>query len=211
MAWWQETLLLLGLALLTSIIVKAFLAQMFFVPSASMHPGLVEDDRILVEKPSTWDGEVDRGDVVVFEDPGGWLGATPEPTGVQSMLSLVGLYPDGGHLVKRVIGIGGDTIVCCDANDRMSVNGVPLDEADYLPDGVKPSDRQFEVEVPDGQIWVMGDNRSNSQDSRFHQEDPGGGTVPLDNVVGRVWGIVWPLGRWESLDTPPTFAAVEEK
>ncbi|MGH3363343.1 MAG: signal peptidase I, partial [Nocardioidaceae bacterium] len=105
MSWWQETFLLLSLALGTSIVVKAFFMQMFFVPSASMNPELVEEDRILVEKISMWDGGVERGDVVVFEDPGGWLGATPEPTGFQELLSLLGLYPEGGHLVKRVIAV----------------------------------------------------------------------------------------------------------
>ncbi len=207
LSWWQETFLLLGLALLTSIVVKAFFVQMFFVPSASMRPELIEDDRILVEKVSMWDGEVDRGDVVVFQDPGGWLGATPEPTGVQDLLSLVGLYPEGGHLVKRVIAVGGDHIVCCDQQGRLTVNDVPLRE-DYLRDGVEPSERQFDVVVPDDAIWVMGDNRSNSQDSRFHLDDPGGGAVPLDHVVGKVWAIVWPADRFEVLETPGTFDGI---
>lgn len=207
LAWWQETLVLLVLAVTMSLLVKTFLAQMFFVPSASMRPELIEDDRILVEKASTWDGEVDRGDVVVFEDPGNWLGVAPEPTGVQAFLSLVGLYPDGGHLVKRVIGIGGDKVVCCDAQGRITVNGTPLDE-DYVRKG-DPGTRPFEVEVPEDRVWVMGDNRANSQDSRYHQGEPGGGTVPLDKVVGRVWAIVWPASRFERLETPDTFADLE--
>jgi signal peptidase I len=209
--WWQESLLLLGLALVTSIVVKAFLMQMFFVPSASMRPELIEQDRILVEKISTWDGEVDRGDVVVFEDPGGWLGATPEPNGFQQLLSIVGLYPEGGHLVKRVVAVGGDRVVCCGKQGRITVNGVPLEEGDYLRNGVRPSEKQFDVVVPDDAVWVMGDNRSNSQDSRFHLGQPGGGTVPLDNVVGKVWAIVWPTSRMEILDTPPTYEAVPER
>ena len=208
MAWWQETLVLLVLALLTSIVVKSFLVQMFFVPSASMRPELKEDDRILVEKISSWDGEVERGDVVVFEDPGGWLGVAPEPTGVQALLSVVGLYPDGGHLVKRVIGVGGDTVVCCDEQGRLTVNGVPVDEGAYLRNGVEPSQREFEVEVPDDAIWVMGDNRANSQDSRFHMQQAGGGTVPDDRVVGRVWAIVWPTSRLEVLERPESLEAV---
>jgi signal peptidase I len=207
LTWWQETFLLLGLALLTSIVVKAFFVQMFFVPSASMHPTLIEDDRILVEKMTSWDGEVDRGDVVVFQDPGGWLGATPEPTGMQALLSLVGLYPDGGHLVKRAVAVGGDHVVCCDQDGRITVNNVPLKE-NYLPRGTDPSQRQFDVVVPDDAVWVMGDNRSNSQDSRFHLDDAGGGSVPLDNVVGKVWGIVWPTDRFEVLDTPDAFDGI---
>ena len=206
--WWQETFLLLGLALLTSIVVKAFLMQMFFVPSASMRPELIEQDRILVEKLSMGDGEVERGDVVVFEDPGGWLGATPEPNGVQELLSLIGLYPEGGHLVKRVIAVGGDQVVCCEKKGRLTVNGVPLDEGDYLRGDVQPSQKQFDVVVPEDSVWVMGDNRSNSQDSRFHLDDPGGGSVPLENVVGKVWAIVWPTDRLEILARPETYEAV---
>lgn len=208
LSWWQESLLLLVLALVTSIVVKTFFAQMFFVPSASMRPELMEDDRILVEKISTWDGEVERGEVVVFQDPGGWLGATPEPTGAQAMLSLVGLYPDGGHLVKRVIAVGGDTVACCDRRGRLTVNGQPLDEKAYLHRDVAPSQREFEVLVPDDAVWVMGDNRSNSQDSRFHMNDPGRGAVPVENVVGKVWAIVWPTDRLEELDIPGTFEDV---
>ena len=208
LSWWQESLLLLVLALVTSIVVKTFFAQMFFVPSASMRPELMEDDRILVEKISTWDGEVERGEVVVFQDPGGWLGATPEPTGAQALLSLVGLYPDGGHLVKRVIAVGGDTVACCGRRGRLTVNGQPLDEKAYLHRDVAPSQRDFEVVVPDDAVWVMGDNRSNSQDSRFHMNDPGRGAVPVENVVGKVWAIVWPTDRLEELDIPGTFEDV---
>ena len=207
MSWWQETFLLLSLALGTSIVVKAFFMQMFFVPSASMNPELVEEDRILVEKISMWDGGVERGDVVVFEDPGGWLGATPEPTGFQEFLSLLGLYPEGGHLVKRVIAVGGERVVCCDKQGRLTVDGAPLDEQEYLRTGTAPSQKQFDVVVPEDAVWVMGDNRSNSQDSRFHLSDPGKGSVPLDNVVGKVWGIVWPLDRLEILDQPDPLSA----
>ena len=209
MSWWQETFLLLSLALGTSIVVKAFFMQMFFVPSASMNPELVEEDRILVEKISMWDGGVERGDVVVFEDPGGWLGATPEPTGFQEFLSLLGLYPEGGHLVKRVIAVGGERVVCCDKQGRLTVDGAPLDEQEYLRADTSPSQKQFDVVVPEDAVWVMGDNRSNSQDSRFHLSDPGKGSVPLDNVVGKVWAIVWPIDRLEILDQPDPLAAAE--
>lgn len=209
MPWWQETLLLLALALGASVIVKAFFLQMYFVPSASMHPQLVEEDRILVEKVSTWDGEPNRGDVVVFEDPGGWLGTTPEPTGFQTFLSLLGLYPEGGHLVKRVIGLPGEEVACCDKQGRITIDDEPLDESAYLPKKTAPSEKQFDVVVPDDAIWVMGDNRSNSQDSRYHMGDEGQGSVPLDNVVGKVWAIVWPLDRFEVLDSPDALAAAD--
>lgn len=208
LSWWQETFLLLGLALLTSIVVKTLLLQMFFVPSASMRPQLIEDDRILVEKISMWDGEVARGDVVVFRDPGGWLGATPDPTGVQALLSVAGLYPDGGHLVKRAVAVGGDEVACCDTEGRMTVNGQPLTET-YLAEGTAPSERQFEAVIPDDHVWVLGDNRTNSQDSRFHLDDLGQGAVPLDNVVGKVWAIVWPGDRMNIVDRPETYDEID--
>ena len=205
---WVETVLLVVLALVVSAVVKTFLVQMFFVPSGSMRPLLTNDDRILVQKVSYWgDGHVERGDVVVFADPGErWLGPTlAEPTGVQRVLARVGLYPTGGHLVKRVIGVGGDRVTCCDRKGRVRVNGVPLDEGDYVPTGAKPSERTFDVKVPDGRIWVMGDNRPDSEDSRYHQDLPGGGTVPESAVVGKVWAVVWPFNRFDVLDTPSTF------
>jgi signal peptidase I len=207
LSWWEETAILLGLALVASIVVKAFFIQMFFVPSASMHPTLVENDRILVEKMSLWDGQVDRGDVVVFKDPGSWLGATPEPTGFQKVLSVLGLYPEGGHLVKRVVALGGEEVACCDKKGRVTVDGVPLHERSYIRKGAAPSLKQFDVVVPEDSVWVMGDNRSNSQDSRYHLTEPGGGAVPLDDVVGRVWAIVWPLDRVEILGSPDALSA----
>ena len=206
MSWWQESLLLLGVALVVSVAVKAFLVQMFFVPSTSMVPELRISDRILVEKVSYWSDDVERGDVVVFRDPDSWLPTPPEPSPLQELLSLVGLYPEGGHLVKRVVGVGGDRVACCDAEDRITVNGRPVDESAYLPGRTEPSAKRFDVRVPEGSIWVMGDNRANSQDSRFHMNDSGGGAVPVDHVVGRVWAVVWPAARWEVLEQPNTRA-----
>jgi len=205
---WAETVVLLVLALVVSAIVKTFFVQMFFVPSGSMRPLFVDDDRILVQKISYWNGPVRRGDVVVFDDPGGrWLGVegAPRLSPVQKALSEVGLYPTGGHLVKRVIGVGGDHVVCCDKAGRVTVNGVPLSERSYIMRGASPSERPFDVRVPKGRLWVMGDNRPNSEDSRYHQDLPGGGTVPEKDVVGKVWAIVWPFGRAHRLSEPSTF------
>ena len=205
---WAETVLLVVLALVVSAVVKTFFVQMFFVPSGSMRPLFVDDDRILVQKISYWTHGVQRGDVVVFDDPGGrWLGAegAPRLTPVQKGLSEIGLYPTGGHLVKRVIGIGGDRVSCCDKQGRVTVNGVPLNEKRFIMKGAQPSERRFDVTVPKGRIWVMGDNRGNSEDSRFHQDLPGHGTVPVKDVVGKVWAIVWPFGRAHLIHEPKTF------
>lgn len=203
---WAETILLLVLAVIVSAVVKTFFVQMFFVPSASMRPLFVDDDRILVEKISYWGADqIERGDVVVFADLGRWLGTVEEPTGVRKLLSTVGLYPTGGHLVKRVIGIGGDRVVCCDKQGRVTVNDVPLDEESFTLPGQPPSNREFDITVPEDRLWVMGDNRSNSEDSRFHQDLPGSGTVPQSAVVGKVWAVVWPFDRFNVLEKPATF------
>ncbi len=206
---WQEVVVLLALALVLAIVVKAFFIQAFFVPSVSMEPTFLIQDRILVEKWSYWSGDVQRGDIVVFDDPGGWLAPSQskQPSNVvQKGLEAFGLYPTGGHLVKRVIGVGGDEVKCCDAKGRVTVNDVPLNEQDYLMDGVRPSIQSFDVNVPEGTLWVMGDNRPQSGDSRLHMGSAGGGFVPVDSVVGKVWAIVWPLGHTEILDRPETFA-----
>jgi signal peptidase I len=205
-----EMALLLGLALLLAVVIKAFFLQAFYIPSGSMNDTLVFNDRILVEKPSYWKGGPERGDIVVFEDPGGWLQPDemqPPATGLARVMETFGLYPTGGHLVKRVIAVGGDRVVCCDAEGRITVNGVPLDE-DYLAAGEKPSAVKFDRDVPKGYLWVMGDNRSHSADSRAHLGDPGGGFVPVDNVVGKVFAVVWPLDHAKMVHRPDTFQDV---
>jgi signal peptidase I len=199
---WQEVLVLLATALVLAVLVKTFLVQAFYIPSGSMETTLDKNDRILVQKVTYWTGDVDRGDVVVFDDPGVWLGPNEgrEATNpLQQGLSVVGLYPTGGHLVKRVVGIGGDRVRCCDSDGRLSINGEPIDET-YLPRGTEPSLTPFDVTVPDGDLWVMGDNRSDSSDSRAHLGAPGGGFVPADDVVGKVWTVVWPWSRIQVVD-----------
>lgn len=208
---WQEMLLLLAMAMVLAVVIKALFLQAFYIPSGSMNDTLVLDDRILVQKVSYWAGEPGRGDIVVFSDPGGWLGPgevrTPD-SAVSRVLELVGLFPTGGHLVKRVIGVGGDRVVCCDADGRITVNGVALHEESYLAADEQPSLIKFDVEVPEGYLWVQGDNRSNSADSRVHLGDPGGGFIPVDDVVGKVFLVVWPWEHATVMETPATFDTV---
>jgi signal peptidase I len=207
----RDVLVIVVVALLVSFLVKTFLVRSFYIPSASMNQTLVEQDRILVDEITPRFGEYSRGDVVVFRDPGGWLMPVPEAPrpaiveGVDWVLGLVGLTaPDSDdHLVKRVIGVPGDHVVCCNALGQTTVNGVPIDETPYLnlpPGATAPRDYPYDVTVPEGSLWVMGDNRDNSQDSRYHQDQPGGGFVPIDNVVGRAFLITWPFDRFGGID-----------
>jgi signal peptidase I len=214
MPLWQETLLLLAVALVLAVLIKALFVQAFYIPSPSMEPQFVENDRILVQKVSYWgSGGPERGDIVVFKDPGGWLdpadsaGATGPVSGV---LERIGLYPTGGHLVKRVMATSGDHIVCCDDEGRITINGEPLDESAYLPEGSVPSDVTFDKTVPEGFMWMMGDNRAFSFDSRGHMGAPGGGFVDQDLVVGKVFSLIWPWGRAEIVNRPEVFESVPE-
>jgi len=209
---WQESLLLLAIALVLAIGIKFFFVQAFYIPSPSMEPMFIKNDRILVQKVSYWgDKGPKRGDIVVFKDPGKWLDADETRTAsnpITKTLEAVGLYPSGGHLVKRVIGIGGDRVKCCDSKGRVTVNGQALDESSYLPKGTLPAEDTFDVRVPEDHLWVMGDNRGNSSDSRLHMGQPGGGFVDVDLVVGKVWALIWPLKRARWVHTPDTFKAV---
>jgi signal peptidase I len=210
---WQEVIVLLALALGLAIVLKSLFIQAFYIPSDSMRDTLIVNDRILVQKVSYWfDDQPERGDIVVFKDPGGWLGgAAVEPSGVTKALEFFGLYPTGDHLVKRVIGVGGDRVKCCNEDGRITINGEPLDERGYLMAGMAPGAGNagtFDVEVPEGELWVMGDNRAESADSRAHQGDPGGGTIPVEDVVGKVFLTVWPLNRASVTDHPESFERI---
>ena len=194
----REVVVIVVVALALSALIRAFLLQAFYVPSASMDETLRPGDRIIASKITTTISGVKRGEIVVFKDPGDWLpAALPPPDGwrssVRRALTFIGVLPSdsGDDLVKRVIGVGGDRVACCDAEGRIVVNGVPLDE-DYI---IGPTDQvRFDEEVPDGGMFVMGDNRGDSRDSRYHL-DVNNGAVPVDNAVGRVVLVLWPLDR----------------
>nr|WP_123354274.1 signal peptidase I [Frigoribacterium sp. PhB160] len=203
-------------ALLISFLIKTFLIRSFYIPSGSMENTLQINDRIIVNELVPDLVDVKRGDVVVFTDPGGWLEGTapvaaesgnPLTDGVSWFLTQVGLgtQDSNDHLIKRVIGLPGDTVSCCNDFGQMSVNGVPLDEPYVLlpPGEQRVSGDDFSVTVPEGALWVMGDNRYNSKDSRYNGDTPSKGFVPTDDVVGRAFVISWPVSRWTWLDDWP--------
>lgn len=203
-----ETLVILVIALAIAALVRAFLLQAFYVPSASMDPTLIPSDRIVASKITTTISGPQRGEIMVFRDPGGWLPESPttEPGwkgSLRTALTFIGLLPSdsGRDLVKRVIGLPGDRVACCDSAGRIVLNGVPLEE----PYVTGPTDQvRFDVTVPDGHMFVMGDNRANSRDSRYHLDVADGG-VPLDDAVGRVVLRVWPLDRLGVESIPSIF------
>lgn len=229
----REVAIVVVLALVLSVLAKTFLVQSFFIPSDSMNDTLIRDDRVVVSKLTPGPFDLSRGDVVVFEDPGHWLAGAPKPPEDSSVaqrlkdgLTWVGILPSqqDNHLIKRVIGLPGDHVRCCTAEGTLEINGAEVTE-DYLYPGDPPSGMPFDITVPQGRVWVMGDHRSDSSDSRYHdtnsqevtmpQPGPDGlpevigsdprdhtgfyGSVPIDRVVGRAVAIVWPLGRIATL------------
>ena len=211
-----DSAFILGIALLLSVIIKAFLIRSFFIPSGSMLDTLEINDRIIVNVLAPEVMPLERGDVAVFRDPGGWLGAIPtqeKDTLTEITDFVLGTFgitaPDSAeHLVKRVIGLPGDRVVCCDADGKLTINGVAIDEPYVLGDAA-PSEVEFDVTVPEDHYWVMGDNRPNSTDSRYHQDLPTKGFVPVEVVVGRAFVVSWPVENWEFLTNyPETFGDV---
>jgi signal peptidase I len=216
--WFRESVTVMVFALVLSILIKTFLAQAFFIPSGSMENTLLVGDRVMVNKLAPGPFDLERGDIVVFVDPGDWLGDLPPDTRPQwqqtmtQVLTFVGLLPQdaGHHLIKRLIGLPGDRVACCTDQGELTVNGQPIEEP-YLKPGTDPSDVPFDVVVAPGSVWVMGDNRSNSEDSRAHLGEPGGGMVPMKNIVGRAFVVLWPADRFTILNNPEqTFAKVPE-
>ena len=209
-SWWIELPILLAFALVLALLIKTFVVQAFFIPSSSMENTLEVGDKVLVNKLVYDFRPIHRGDIVVFNGDGSWYPApaqTPPPLTRlwDSITGLFGTAPGVHDLIKRVIGIPGDHVACCDAQGRVTVNGVPLNEKSYLYPGNAPSDTRFSITVPPGRLWVMGDHRAVSWDSRGHQQDPGNGTIPEDKVVGRAFLIVAPVRRWRVLSIPATF------
>jgi len=208
----RDVLVIVLIAALVSFVVKTYVVRSFYIPSASMEQTLMVNDRILVDELTPhWTG-YERGDVVVFKDPGGWLDPQPQtpaaPPLVQAVdwvLNLVGISATDSqdHLVKRIIGLPGDHVVCCNALGQITINGTPIDELSYLnlPQGdTAASNAPFDVVVPKDSLWLLGDNRDRSRDSREHQDLPSGGFVPLANVVGKAFLTTWPLNRFGTID-----------
>lgn len=216
----RDILIIIVVAFTVSFLLKTFLVRSFYIPSGSMEHTLEVNDRILVNQLVPGLVDVQRGDVVVFRDPGGWLNlpasaTAPTPTPLEKALQLVGLAADtsADYVVKRVIGVGGDHVTCCDADGRVMVNGVPLDEPyAVIPEGrTRASDIDFDVVVPADSVWVMGDNRYSSMDSRYHQDEPGRGFVSEQEIVGRAFVLNWPFSRFTWLDNyADTFTGVSE-
>ena len=211
--FWVEFPLLLVVAFGVAFCVKAFLVQAFYIPSGSMEDTHAVGDRVLVNKLVYRTRDVERGDVVVFDGTDVFspeIVVDPPANPVQAVLRELGRAigvapPDERDFIKRVIGVGGDRVTCCDDQGRITVNGVALDETSYLYPGDAPSEQEFDVVVPEGKLWVMGDHRSASSDSRAHLGDPGGGFVPASQVLGRAFVVVWPIGNWQVLSIPSTF------
>ncbi|MCL7426688.1 signal peptidase I [Streptomyces sp. YS415] len=213
-SFWKELPILIGIALVLALLIKTFLVQAFSIPSDSMQNTLQQGDRVLVDKLTPWFGsEPERGEVVVFHDPDNWLAGepTPDPNVLQTFLSWIGLMPSAEEkdLIKRVVGVGGDTVEC-KGTGPLKINGKALNESSFIYPGDTPCTNdsdggQFKVKVPEGYLWVMGDHRQNSRDSRYNQADANKGMVPVDKVVGRAVVVAWPVNRWDTLPVPDTF------
>lgn len=198
----KELPILVVVALVVSLLIKTFLVQFFYIPSGSMENTLQIKDRVAVNKIPFISNNISRGDVVVFRDPNNWLPENMDYSTnkyvakVKSLLVTVGVLPNPAkqYLVKRVVGVAGDRVVCCTSNEKLSINGVEVNEP-YIFAGNKPSEMKFDVTVPAGKLWVMGDHRGASADSRYHQDDINKGFVPLSKVSGRVVAVIWPFNH----------------
>lgn len=199
-SFFQEFPVLIVVALLVSLFIKTFLVQFFYIPSGSMENTLQVNDRVAVNRIPFISNNIERGDVVVFRDPDNWLPAadiSESPFVIAKLkagLVAVGVLPNPAkqYLVKRVVGVAGDHVICCNADGKLTVNGEVMNEP-YIFAGNGPSDMNFDVTVPKNKVWVMGDHRGASADSRYHQDDINKGFVPVNRITGRVIAVIWPL------------------
>ncbi len=200
---WRFVLPVLILAVVLAAVLRAAVVDVFYIPSASMEPLLVRGDRILVSKTAYSDGGIERGDVVVFDGRGSFAPFSDRRSLVEKAAGMagqwIGLRGSDTIYVKRVIGVAGDRVSCCAEDGRVSVNGQPLDEP-YVAGSDAPSETAFDVVVPEGRLWLMGDHRSKSADSRSLLGAPGGGFVPEERVLGRAVQLVWPPARSGTID-----------
>jgi signal peptidase I len=212
-SWWDIPVTL-AIAVGVVLIITTFIVKPFSIPSGSMENTLLVGDRVLVNRMVYHFRDVERGDVIVFDGTDSFVpaGDKPQRNPISGALTWVGqslglIQPDSTDFIKRVIGVAGDRVVCCDVEGRITINGVALDESYLYPDDV-PSYDQFDVVVPEGKLWVMGDHRSNSADSRSHMGDPGGGFVPTSKVIGRGMVVLWPPSELKVLGIPPEFDSI---
>ncbi|GLZ34454.1 hypothetical protein Lesp02_66410 [Lentzea sp. NBRC 105346] len=208
--FWREVLVIAVVALALTTVIQTFIAKVFVIPSGSMETTLhgcygCVNDKVLVDKVTFLFRDPQPGDVIVFRGPPNWTGGQEPPNffvgTAQDIGSIVGLSePSGTDFIKRVIAVGGQTVECCDDKGRVLVDGKPLDEP-YLNLAGGQQQQPFEkVTVPAGRLWVMGDNRNNSADSRKHGDPtPADGAIPIDNVVGKARVIVMPFSRWQTI------------
>ena len=210
-SFWRELPVLVIVALVLALVIKAFAIQAFYIPSASMENTLNIGDRVLINKVVYHLRPIHRGDIIVFDGSGSWDFDNPPASSnifskaVDELEGLVGISHDSSIYIKRVIGLPGDHVACCNAEGQVTVNGVPLSEGSYLYPGNVPSTQKFSITVPAGHLWVMGDHRLVSYDSRGHTGDPGGGSIPESGVLGRAFVTIWPPSRWGFLNIPATF------
>ena len=208
--FWRELLSIVVAAAVLTLVVKAFIVQVYRIPTASMENTLQVGDRVLVNKLIYHFRGIARGDIVVFSGQNSWGPDAPPPSSDpvvriwDDALSDIGLHSSQTYYIKRVIGLPGDRVACC-TDGKVTVNGVPLTETSYVYPGDPPSAFKFSATVPAGHLWVMGDNRSDSDDSRYHTSDPGDGAIPENEVVGRAFMIIWPPSAISDLPIPATF------